>query len=858
VAQDWPVDGLEFPNSDGSRRYRLSRSTAGAPILLLSARATDPDSELRNIPVKVKKAIPVLALLALHAETRLDGLDTRWIYDVVWGEKGLDWRRRATKDTFNNNNVHQVISTLRGHVGEQTIETVEGGYRLTVPVHRATTTTATVLPVTPPTVEEPAPETPLSPAETRAEEHAQLVSSQVARLRSLTIPPYLRRTTVLSAFAGVFVWFVARHRPPWLPAVLGYGIVGIGIVLAELTWRNVARSRRNNKITIRVARLGAGEAGRKAQEYVMKSIKEVLVTDVVSIQRAPIDLSVAVDYEAQSKASALRFLKRQQCDVLIWGTMNSASQMKDQFDLRFSAAGFSPDPRATFELTQHFSLDATFGPELGTAVAAVAASMALPFKVQPGLFRTTVLEPVADQLSALVDGFGKAVGVDRAAVLQSYGLIQLTLGETSGDTKRLQAAIDALRQALTYLSQERVALTWAMTQNTLGLALMKLGVQQAGFERLFEAGIAFMSALKVWRGDDLRLERGAALHNLAIVQSQIGDREVGSESLEQAVDTFRRASETVQHDPRLKALVETSLAANLVRLGKRQKDKQHLREAIRLAEAASQTLSYALLPTALVVAQNALAVAFEALGDRENDPEMLEQAISVYRRLLRIVTRKRALLQWFNLQINLSGALIRRGEFDGNSTPWIREAVKVIEEALREPIRDGCPFDWASAQNALGVALFRIGEREDNVELVAKAEMAYRSALEEWTLQQAPSHWAMATNGLALALALLGAHQADRQKLEESISYFCDAAKVCTRDSDPPAWAYAQNGLAVALICLGMHETGTKSLDEAVTTLRAVLDEWTPEESSKIFTLTQTNLEQALAILRSRNGTAEA
>ena len=49
----------------------------------------------------------------------------------------------------------------------------------------------------------------------------------------------------------------------------------------------------------------------------------------------------------------------------------------------------------------------------------------------------------------------------------------------------------AYREALKERTRERVPLDWAMTQNNLGTALMRLGERESGTARLEEAVAAF-------------------------------------------------------------------------------------------------------------------------------------------------------------------------------------------------------------------------------------------------------------------------------------------------------------------------------------------------------------------------------
>jgi tetratricopeptide (TPR) repeat protein len=61
---------------------------------------------------------------------------------------------------------------------------------------------------------------------------------------------------------------------------------------------------------------------------------------------------------------------------------------------------------------------------------------------------------------------------------------------------RFRASARAYREALKEYTRERVPLDWASTQYNLGTALFRLGERESGTEKLEEAVLAFREALK--------------------------------------------------------------------------------------------------------------------------------------------------------------------------------------------------------------------------------------------------------------------------------------------------------------------------------------------------------------------------
>ena len=72
----------------------------------------------------------------------------------------------------------------------------------------------------------------------------------------------------------------------------------------------------------------------------------------------------------------------------------------------------------------------------------------------------------------------------------------------------------AYTEALKEWTRERVPLDWAMTQNNLGLALAVLGERESGTERLEQAVTAYTEALKERTRERVPLDWAATQNNL--------------------------------------------------------------------------------------------------------------------------------------------------------------------------------------------------------------------------------------------------------------------------------------------------------------------------------------------------------
>src|SRR6056297_999854 len=160
-------------------------------------------------------------------------------------------------------------------------------------------------------------------------------------------------------------------------------------------------------------------------------------------------------------------------------------------------------------------------------------------------------------------------------------------------------------------------------------------------------------------------ERGLALNDLGVSLQTLGDRESGTERLEEAVTAYRAALEESTRDR---------------------------------------------VPLEWARTQMNLGTALQTLGERESGTARLEEAVTAYRAALEERTRDRVPLGWAMTKMNLGTALQTLGERE-NGTTRLEEAVTTFRAALAERTRDRVPLDWAITQMNLGNALRTLGER---------------------------------------------------------------------------------------------------------------------------------------------------
>src|SRR5262249_27206257 len=95
--------------------------------------------------------------------------------------------------------------------------------------------------------------------------------------------------------------------------------------------------------------------------------------------------------------------------------------------------------------------------------------------------------------------------------------------------------------ALTIYTREQMPLQWATTQDNLGNALSSLGESKGETAKLEEAIVVYREALEERTRDRVPLSWATTNSNLAITLSKLGEREVGTARIEEAIAIFRDA-----------------------------------------------------------------------------------------------------------------------------------------------------------------------------------------------------------------------------------------------------------------------------------------------------------------------------
>src|SRR5215467_10755717 len=108
-----------------------------------------------------------------------------------------------------------------------------------------------------------------------------------------------------------------------------------------------------------------------------------------------------------------------------------------------------------------------------------------------------------------------------------------------------------------------------------------------------------------------------------------------------------------------------------------------------------------------------------------------------------------------------------------------------IDIAKREVALSHGPDQRGTALNDLGLALWRLGERESGTQRLEEAVAAFRAALEDGTRERVPVDWAKVNWGLGDALLVLGERESGTEKIERAIKAYRAALEELTEKAAP-------------------------------------------------------------------------
>ena len=528
-------------------------------------------------------------------------------------------------------------------------------------------------------------------------------------------------------------------------------------------WRIRGASR--DKIGVLLARLD-NDKDNDARESVRDAIKKDL-DDAVEILIWPEPLRLGegndADEEARAAATAQKWLKAKNCDLLLWGRVR-----RDQtVSLRFTPLIGTAQQPETYGFSSPLDIPGKFFSDLRSALAVrVVVSAVAAFKTRGG-YIVPMLQRTAQRLGPIVAGVKPDdPPVVRGMLRYHYAVLRHTLAEQTDDRDEFEGAITAYRAALQDWTRDTLPGPWAVIQNALGNALQKLGEREADPAKLEQAIEAYNEALKEWTRDRAPQKWAALQNNIGNARRTLDERSNDSGAILQSVDRYEQALAAAnrERDPMAWAAMQNDFGNALSAAAEREGGERSLIRAIEAFHNALEVRTRAAHPLDWAMTQNNLGNALRSLGKRRGNADIVKQSIEAFHQAREEWTRERNPLRWGMIQNNLGMALTALAEIEGGTAA--QEAVEALRAALDVRTRQQAPLDWAQSQNNLGLALETLAAQQNNVASLKEAIAAYRGALEEWTKERAPRQWAWVQHNLGIALLTLDQTEPDISTLD--------------------------------------------------------------------------------------------
>jgi tetratricopeptide (TPR) repeat protein len=203
---------------------------------------------------------------------------------------------------------------------------------------------------------------------------------------------------------------------------------------------------------------------------------------------------------------------------------------------------------------------------------------------EQGRFSSSILESIREALeAALTDGYREQEPFAWAETQNRLGNILAALGQQQRDVELFEKAIQCFNNALEELNQEKSPLDWAATQYNLGTANQALG-RLLEDTKLSKAAIdAYTNALLVWSREKSPEDWMVTMHQLGATFHTYGKLLKGNRTFQKSVVAYKNALAELNADEYAFELTAThnNRAAVLQHLGESEENPGRLEEAIK-------------------------------------------------------------------------------------------------------------------------------------------------------------------------------------------------------------------------------------------------------------------------------------
>jgi len=298
--------------------------------------------------------------------------------------------------------------------------------------------------------------------------------------------------------------------------------------------------------------------------------------------------------------------------------------------------------------------------------------------------------------------------MNQAGALTAYGW-EFGNSDTLGD------AIAIYRRCLALVPRQTRPLDWATTQDSLGIALSRLGEIKSSTDYLKEAVAAYCEALQELSISRAPFDLAGTKNNLGNALTALGDREKDVSLLEAALVVFKEALEvcTRERVPLEWANIQSNIGTTLQIIGKFESGTERLAQAVESYEAALSERTRDRVPLDWALTQNNLGNTLHAIGERERSIPRLQAAIRCFLEALKERTKERVPVYYAMTVSNVGGVLVLFGCLESNphriqaGIDAFQEALSIFERVGAERFVAGTKRNLAGAKAVLSDMISR-------------------------------------------------------------------------------------------------------------------------------------------------------
>ena len=192
-------------------------------------------------------------------------------------------------------------------------------------------------------------------------------------------------------------------------------------------------------------------------------------------------------------------------------------------------------------------------------------------------------------------------------------------------------------------------------------------------------------------------------------------------------------------------------------------------------------LSQTLAPLPWAYAKNNLGYVLVVLGQKESDLALFEKSIAEMEGVLETSDPKEDLEGWISLQMTYAAALHAFGQRGTEETvSLLNKSMEAYKKILPVLKRQEAPLEWALMMHNIAMVFQDLGEHSEGSRTLERSITAYNNALTQRSANVVPLQWALSQNNAAVSLQVLGQLQNDENILKDALVSYGNLGSVRT------------------------------------------------------------------------------